>query len=737
MSHQDSTYKDDHWPIIATTAEAFQQAWDDGDIPALPDYCTQVPAAARKLLLTELIKIDLENRWSMGLRRLIEDYFDDFPELEEDTPAELIFEEFHIRRISGDSLTPDEMVQRFPKRRAQLMSLMAVSPSLAASLQNSPGSQNWKSVECGERLGDFDLLLQLGSGSFARVFLARQQSMQRLVAVKVSEDRGAEGMTLAQLDHNNIVRVFDQQTIPDRRLRLLYMQYVAGGTLQNVIRSIRQLARHEWNGEAFLRVIDQAILDRGESPPAVSQLRSQIAEMSWAQLVCWLGTRLASALAYAHSQRVLHRDLKPANILLTAEGSPRLADFNISFGAGLDGISITDHFGGSLAYMPPEQLLAVDPSDPTDASSVDEQSDIFGLGVVLWEMLTGERPFADPEIQNGTLEQLSQMVNSRREGPRSIHSGIPGLNETPGLQEILLRCLAFEPQHRPHNAMELVRELQLCRDPEAQRLLTPASSGWRRLANWAPILTTMFVTLVPNIVGAVFNLIYNLSEIIEQIPDARDDFWRLQTVINAVAFPLGTVLGIRLIQSVTAIVKSRDNQQMDPELLRQRRRECAELGKRVTILSLTLWLVAAPVYPICLHIMRGHVPAAIYGHFLTSLAICGLIASAYPFLAVSFVAIRCFYPLLMRWDSLEKSDVQPLHLVSQTAWLALILAALVPMIGAALLVLFSRGHHASLLALTIGGASGFAIAVTLFRLLQKDIQILTRTLTANLPHNRP
>ena len=154
-------------------------------------------------------------------------------------------------------------------------------------------------------------------------------------------------------------------------------------------------------------------------------------------------------------------------------------------------------------------------------------------------------------------------------------------------------------------------------------------------------------------------------------------------------------------------------------------------------MSLTLWLVAAPVYPICLHIMRGHVPLAVYGQFLTSLAICGLIASAYPFLAVSFVAIRCFYPLLMRWDSMEKNDVQPLHLVSQTAWLALILAALVPMIGAALLVLFSQGHHASLLALTIGGASGFAIAVTLFRLLQKDIQILTRTLTANLPHNRP
>ncbi len=93
-------------------------------------------------------------------------------------------------------------------------------------------------IEVGERLDDFDLLIELGSGAFARVFLARQLSLQRLVAVKISANRGHEPQTLAQLDHDYIVRVFDQRILRDRDWRLLYMQYLPGGTLLDLGRVI-------------------------------------------------------------------------------------------------------------------------------------------------------------------------------------------------------------------------------------------------------------------------------------------------------------------------------------------------------------------------------------------------------------------------------------------------------------------------------------------------------------------
>src|SRR5918997_4879997 len=85
-------------------------------------------------------------------------------------------------------------------------------------------------IEAGSRVDDFDLLTGLGRGAFARVFLARQRSMQRLVAVKISHNHGSEPQTLAHLDHDHIVRVFDQRLIAEDELKLMYMQYVHGWT---------------------------------------------------------------------------------------------------------------------------------------------------------------------------------------------------------------------------------------------------------------------------------------------------------------------------------------------------------------------------------------------------------------------------------------------------------------------------------------------------------------------------
>ena len=253
-------------------------------------------------------------------------------------------------------------------------------------------------------LDDFDLLALLGKGAFARVFLARQRSMQRLVALKVSADPGPRPQTLAQLDHPHIVRVFDQRaccpsaacdcctcsTSPAARCRRCWTccrktppaGRGTGGRLP------RRRWTRRWRGAASRRRPGRRCGPAGG--------------VDWPEAVCWLGARLAEALDYAHRQGVLHRDVKPANVLLTAEGSPKLADFNVSFSCKLDGANPAAFFGGSLAYMSPEQLEAFNPAHGRDPGDLDGRSrPLLAVPDVLWELLAGRRPFRRRDAVGG------------------------------------------------------------------------------------------------------------------------------------------------------------------------------------------------------------------------------------------------------------------------------------------------------------------------------------------------
>ena len=225
------------WQQLSERIDAFVAAWQKGGEPPAPaDFVPTEPPALRRLTLVELIKVDLEYRWQ-GRRspKLIEEYLAEFPELADsgELPCDLIYEEYHVRNQHGDEVTIDEYCQRFPTRADELRRLFQLdAPSSrlcwfqpSPCPRSRPGSKSTISI-CSS---------PLGKGAFATVFLARQRSMQRLVALKISRDRGFEPQTLAQLDHPHIVRVFDQRQLPDHKLRLLYMQYVAGGTLQGVV----------------------------------------------------------------------------------------------------------------------------------------------------------------------------------------------------------------------------------------------------------------------------------------------------------------------------------------------------------------------------------------------------------------------------------------------------------------------------------------------------------------------
>ena len=160
------------------------QQWDTGEVPTLSKFVPDGSLTLRRLILSELIKVDLEYRWNRGLPRRIEEYLADFPELAASgVPCDLIFEEYQVRRCAGEAVAAEEYQKRFPDRAQELGRLLGAPPSRRAGGRVGGPAD----VEAGQVLDDFDLLALVGEGAFARVFLARQKSLQRLVALKVSE----------------------------------------------------------------------------------------------------------------------------------------------------------------------------------------------------------------------------------------------------------------------------------------------------------------------------------------------------------------------------------------------------------------------------------------------------------------------------------------------------------------------------------------------------------------------
>ena len=305
------------WSLLSSHVDKFIQAWDqaaggESVAPEIPDYLPTAtsPVLSQELLL-ELVKVDLDYRWTRDhLPRRLEDYLADFPALSDLVTADLLFEECRLRKLAGESIELAEYRTSFPHCAEELERLWKLEQT---SPQSGIGQHATRRVldrfQPGDAVDDFDLLTLLGSGAFARVFLARQRSMQRLVALKLSADKSREPQTLAQLDHDHIVRIFDQRSIPEAGLRLLYMQYVPGGTLHDVVPLVQKTPAGERNGSLLVQAVRNALENRGEVDRLAAAWSEQAKRSPWADVVCRLGIQLAEALEYAHKGGVLHLSL--------------------------------------------------------------------------------------------------------------------------------------------------------------------------------------------------------------------------------------------------------------------------------------------------------------------------------------------------------------------------------------------------------------------------------------------
>ncbi|MCA9082256.1 MAG: protein kinase, partial [Planctomycetaceae bacterium] len=282
------------WEALADCIDRLVANWEEAiDPPELSRFLPAGSVAFRHRVLTELIKVDMEQRWTLGKSPLLlEEYIARHTDWQpsDDMLLDLLHEEYQIRSLLGDEVGAADCLVRFPQLASRLHELLGHDSVARSTVLKDCGSQHMPEV--GDCIDDFELLLQVGQGAFGTVFLARQQSMQRLVALKVGTNRDDdEPQTLAQLDHENIVRVFDQRLLPERQLRLLYMEFVAGGTLQELIRATRSQQRERLSGQAVLDRVDANLVQAGQLAPDESSLRQTLQHADWQRSVALLGIR--------------------------------------------------------------------------------------------------------------------------------------------------------------------------------------------------------------------------------------------------------------------------------------------------------------------------------------------------------------------------------------------------------------------------------------------------------------
>lgn len=292
-----------------------------------------------------------------------------------------------------------------------------------------------------------------------------------------------------------------------------------------------------------------------EIRPAESANRDALAALSWPETVVWLGSRLARALDYAGRRGVLHRDVKPANVLLTAEGVPELADFNISFGGNVSGASPVAYFGGSLAYMSPEQLEAVHPDRRTTPMDLDTRSDLYSLAVVLWELLTGRKPFDDDATDTaaGDTTTLDAMLDRRRRGVDEMHREVPP--DCPAaLRRVLLEALEPDPADPWSSGAEFAEQLDVCLDPRARDLVDPPERSWRlRLRTWIHPIMALAIA-VSNLLAIWYSYHHNQRLIIGKLdPQVQQRFEQFTVTSYVVAFAIGTAFTVWMTSSVFAV----------------------------------------------------------------------------------------------------------------------------------------------------------------------------------------
>lgn len=341
--------------------------------------------------------------------------------------------------------------------------------------------------KAGDTYLGFKLVEELGRGAFAKVFLAQQEILAgRQVALKITFRPTREAERLARLQHTNVVPVYSVHSAPPAQV--ICMPYLGRVTINDLLRAFRQEhpsreagnrrtsgTRKGASTAATGSAVEAQNLSADPNPTTTDTfVGSPVPLIGRVPQVLQLLAKLADGLAHAHTRGILHLDLKPANVLLADTGEPMLLDFNLSF----DTTSAQrDIVGGTVPYMAPEQLVDL---RSRGRGKVDGRTDLYSLGVMAYEMLTGAVPFP---ISAKALTDFDALISARRAGAPPLREKNPAV--TPAVEAIVRKLLDPDPARRYQTAADLKTDIDrhLANQPllfAREPSLRERAAKWRR-----------------------------------------------------------------------------------------------------------------------------------------------------------------------------------------------------------------------------------------------------------------
>jgi hypothetical protein len=486
----------------------------------------------------------------------------------------------------------------------------------------------------------------------------------------------------------------------------------------------------EWNGEQLLAIVDKSASMSTALDPSALHDREALDGMDAIEATAWFGGRLAEALDFAHRHGVLHRDIKPANILVNPYGRPLLADFNISSQPIGSEPSGDEMFGGTFAYMSPEHLDAFNPEDRTGSDAVTARSDIYSLGLVLRQLLTGKLEYARPKKKKDMVEALREMAHERRQPRPDCEPGPPCARQT--LQRTLHRCVAPDPADRFASGSELAAQLDGCRRlrlaerqlPRPPKILAPAL---RR-----PMLWLIVLVLLPQVLASAVNIAYNSKKIVDALsPPQKELFVQLVIGYNAIVYPVALVLFVIAVWPVWRSWGAMSRAEpLASGQIAAARRQALRLPLWIAGLTAMGWFPGGFLFPLMLFWLEPPLDPHVAAHFVVSFWMSGLIALAYSLCGAQFVVLRAIYPVMWRdVTSFHQTACRELETMTRRLSWVQFLAVLIPLVAVVLLVFFGgeadtfRGLVAGLIAL---GIVGLLVAGAVTRSLSQVVVALTK-----------